>query len=169
VIPYNVLFLPETPAYDDEIESINAEAFGPGRFAKAAYRIREGGPHERALSFVATLDDEVIASVRLTRASADTGETLLLGPLAVRPRYKNLGIGRRLLAISVEAARKAGHHSVVLVGDEPYYGPLGFKHIASGQLTLPRPVDPGRLLGHEMTPGALANLTGRLDHADRRR
>ena len=36
-----------------QIEAINEEAFGPGRFARAAYRIREGGPHERDLSFVA--------------------------------------------------------------------------------------------------------------------
>ena len=51
----DVAYLPEAPAHDAEIEAINAEAFGPGRFARAAYKIREGGPHERALSFVADL------------------------------------------------------------------------------------------------------------------
>ena len=40
----HVTYLPETPAYDLDIEAINAEAFGPGRFARAAYAIREGGP-----------------------------------------------------------------------------------------------------------------------------
>lgn len=44
----DVAYLPETPAHDPEIEAINEEAFGPGRFVRAAYRIREGGPHERA-------------------------------------------------------------------------------------------------------------------------
>ena len=39
----DVNYLPETPAHDPEIEAINDEAFGPGRFARAAYKIREGG------------------------------------------------------------------------------------------------------------------------------
>lgn len=37
----DVAYLPEQPAHDLEIEHINAEAFGPGRFARAAYKIRE--------------------------------------------------------------------------------------------------------------------------------
>ena len=106
--PADVTYLPETPAHDAEIEHINEEAFGPGRFARAAYKIREGGPHERALSFVAIHDGNVIASVRLTRIAAGEGRALLLGPLAVRPAFKNLGIGRRLVAIALDAAGKAG-------------------------------------------------------------
>ena len=102
----DVAYLPEQPAHDPEIEHINAEAFGPGRFARAAYKIREGGPHERALSFVAIGDGAVIASVRMTRVAAGEGRALLLGPLAVRPAYKNLGIGRRLVRIAVEAAEQ---------------------------------------------------------------
>ena len=102
----DVAYLPEQPAHDPEIEHINAEAFGPGRFARAAYKIREGGPHERALSFVAVYGGAVIASVRMTRVAAGEGRALLLGPLAVRPAYKNLGIGRRLVRIAVEAAEQ---------------------------------------------------------------
>jgi predicted N-acetyltransferase YhbS len=137
----DVAYLPEQPAHDPEIEHINAEAFGPGRFARAAYKIREGGPHERALSFVAVYQGAVIASVRMTRIAAGEGRALLLGPLAVRPDHKNLGIGKKLVRISVEAARKADAGSVILVGDEPYYGPLGFDRVPRGQLSMPRPVD----------------------------
>ncbi|MGB3388851.1 MAG: N-acetyltransferase, partial [Pseudaminobacter sp.] len=93
-----VTYLPETPAHDPEIDEINEEAFGPGRFTRAAYKIREGGPHERALSFVALHDGVVIGSVRMTRIGAGKGRALLLGPLAVRPAFKNIGIGRRLVA-----------------------------------------------------------------------
>jgi len=163
----NVTYLPEIAAYDADIEAINAEAFGPGRFARAAYRIREGGPHERQLSFVAVYAATVVASVRLTRAAAGAGRALLLGPLAVRPAYKNIGIGRQLVTIALEAAEKAGAPAVILVGDEPYYGPLGFKRVPRGQLALPRPVDPDRVLAVEFRPQALALLTGVLDHEDR--
>jgi predicted N-acetyltransferase YhbS len=165
----DVAYLPEEPAHDPEIEHINAEAFGPGRFARAAYRIREGGPHERALSFVAVYRGAVVASVRLTRIAAGEGRALLLGPLAVRPDYKNLGIGKRLVRIAVEAAEKAGAGAVVLVGDEPYYGPLGFKKVRRGQLSMPRPVDLDRILAVELKSGALAALEGMVDHEDRMR
>ena len=161
----DVAYLPEHPAHDHEIELINAEAFGPGRFARAAYKIREGGPHERALSFVATLGGEVIASVRMTPIAAGEGRALLLGPLAVRPAHKNLGIGRKLVRIAIDAAAAAGWQIVILVGDEPYYGPLGFKRVPFGQMFMPRPVDPMRLLAHEIVPGAVERMRGDVIHA----
>lgn len=167
MIPADVIFLPETPAHDDEIDAINEEAFGPGRFARAAYKIREGGPHARALSFVAVRDGAVLASVRQTWVAAGEGRAVLLGPLAVRPDFKNLGIGRKLVAIALEAAAKVGAPAVVLVGDAPYYEPLGFAKIPRGQLALPRPVDPERLLAAEIAPGAVAGLTGELHHVDK--
>lgn len=163
----DVTYLPEDPAHDAEIEHINEEAFGPGRFARAAYKIREGGPHERALSFVAVTDGTVIASVRMTRIAAGEGRGLLLGPLAVRPAYKNLGIGRRLVAMALEAAAEAGAAAVLLVGDEPYYGPLGFKRIPRGQVAMPRPVDLNRILAVEIEPSAVTRLKGEVCHADR--
>ncbi len=163
----DVTYLPETAAHDAEIEHINEEAFGPGRFARAAYKIRKGGPHERALSFVALSAGAVIASVRMTRIAADEGRGLLLGPLAVRPAHKNLGIGRRLVAMAVSAAADAGTALVLLVGDEPYYGPLGFKRVPRGQVRMPRPVDLDRILAVEIVPGALARFHGEIRHADR--
>jgi predicted N-acetyltransferase YhbS len=162
----DVAYLPETPAHDADIDAINEEAFGPGRFARAAYKIREGGPHERTLSFVAVDGEAVIASVRMTRIAAGEGHAIMLGPLAVRPAYKNLGIGRRLVAIALDEAGKAGHPAVILVGDEPYYGPLGFQRIPRGQVSMPRPVDLDRVLSHEIVPGAVAKLTGMVRHAD---
>lgn len=163
----DVIFLPEEPAHEAEIEAINAEAFGPGRFARAAYRIREGGPHERRLSFVALHEGHVIASVKMTRVAAGEGRALMLGPLAVKPAYKNLGIGRHLVKLALAAAERAGWPVVILVGDEPYYGPLGFRRIPRGQIAMPRPVDLARLLAVEIEPGAVATLAGMVDHEDR--
>jgi predicted N-acetyltransferase YhbS len=165
----DVKYLPETPAHDLQIEAINEEAFGPGRFVLAAYKIREAGGHERSLSFVAVDGDLVVASVRMTRIAAGAGRALMLGPLAVRPTFKNLGIGRRLVAIALEAAAKANAPAVMLVGDEPYYGPLGFKRIPRGQISMPRPVDLDRLLSHEIAPGAVARLSGEVCHAEQAR
>lgn len=161
----NVLFVPEEPSHDAAIEAINADAFGPGRFARAAYKIREGGPHDRSLSFVALIDGAVVASVRMTPIAAGEGRAMLLGPLAVMPSWKNLGFGRKLVAIALDAAKAAGWGAVVLVGDAPYYGPLGFAVMPRDQITMPRPVDPARLLVAELVPGAAEALRGPVRHA----
>jgi predicted N-acetyltransferase YhbS len=158
-------YVQETPLHDAAIEEINAEAFGPGRFARAAYRIREGGPHERDLSFVALADGAVIASVRMTRVRIGAADALLLGPLAVTPAWKNQGIGRHILKMSVEAARAKGHGLVVLVGDEPYYGPLGFARVPERQIGFPAPVDQKRILANQLSEGAMLAAVGEVRHA----
>jgi predicted N-acetyltransferase YhbS len=163
----SILFCGEAAAHDAEIEALNAEAFGPGRFARAAHRIREDGPHERALSLVALHEGSVVGSVRMTRIAAGEGRALLLGPLAVTPRCKNIGIGRRLVALALAKAREGGAGLVVLVGDAPYYGPLGFGRVPPGQAVMPRPVDPERLLAAELRPGSLERFRGDVLHADR--
>ncbi len=163
----NIAYLPEEAGHDAIIEEINAEAFGPGRFARAAYQIREGGPHDRALSFVGIIDDDVVGSVRQTWVCAGGSKALLLGPLAVKPAWKNRGIGRKLVEIAVDAARNISAPMVILVGDAPYYSPLGFNRFPSGKIRLPRPVDPARLLVAEIIAGSVEHLIGDLVHADR--
>jgi predicted N-acetyltransferase YhbS len=103
----------------------------------------------------------------MTPIAAGEGRALLLGPLAVRPRFKNLGIGRKLVAIALEAAAKDGWGLIILVGDAPYYAPLGFSTvIPCGQAIMPRPVDPARFLACELVAGSLSRFVGDVVHAD---
>lgn len=153
-------YLAEQASHDLQIEEINAEAFGPGRFVRTASRIREQGPHDRALSFVCLDGDEVIASVRMTPVWAGNAAGHMLGPLAVRPSHKNRGIGRELVRIAVDAARADGSEVVILIGDAPYYGPLGFQPIIPPTLKLPGPVDPRRILAHPLVDGVEKKMVG---------
>lgn len=157
----------ETPAHDLEIEQIHADAFGPGRFARAAFRIREGGPHDRSLSRIATIDGKVIASVRMTPVRIGQTPALLLGPLAVRPEHMNKGIGRGLMRECLNLAHALGNHLVILVGDEPYYGPFGFRVAPIGSIQFPAPVDQKRILLAELTGGAAEGVTGMVRHAQK--
>ena len=52
------------------------------------------------------------------------------------------------------------HRLVVLVGDMPYYARCGFIRIPKGEVTMPGPVDPARLLVAELTEGAFAGVSG---------
>lgn len=146
------------------IRDLHARAFGPGRFARTAYRIREGTREYSPFCRVCLIDGRLVAAVRLMQIIiGGRDQALLLGPLAVDPALANRGHGRGLVATALDDARAAGISLVVLVGDEPYYGRLGFRPIPFGKITLPGPVDPNRLLAAELVPDALAAFAGTVD------
>ncbi|WP_425305395.1 GNAT family N-acetyltransferase [Chthonobacter albigriseus] len=155
-----VHFRSENPADTDRIEAIHEVTFGPGRFARTAFRLREGTPHDPLLSLVAEAGGELVGSVRLTPILIGETPALLLGPLAVRPELKNLGVGKALMRRSMEAARQHGHRLVLLVGDLPYYWPFGFRVAKAGAIEMPGPVDPTRLLVAELIAGASDGVGG---------
>lgn len=158
----SLTILPETPEDAGAIERLHERTFGPGRFARTAYRIREGVTHDPALSFTARIGTLLVGSVRLSPVTIGETRALLLGPLTVEPPFRGRGIAKALIARACEEAKTKGHKLVLLVGDEPYYGPLGFTRIKKGQVRMPGPVDPARMLVAELIPGAFANVTGEI-------
>jgi predicted N-acetyltransferase YhbS len=157
---------PERPADAAAADAIVAERFGPGRYAKTAYRLREGVKPIAALSFVAEVDGRIIGTVRYWPVDIGGAAALMLGPIALVEAMQGQGIAVALMNTSLDAARKLGYRAVVLVGDEPYYGRVGFKRIApSGRITMPGPVDYTRLLGLSLIEGALDAMTGEIRKA----
>jgi predicted N-acetyltransferase YhbS len=162
----SITILPETADDAEAIERLHERTFGPGRYAKTAYRVREGAGHSLDLSFTARIGMLMIASVRLTPIRIGAAKALLLGPLTVEPPFRGRGIGQGLIARALAEARARGHRLVVLVGDEPYYGRHGFKRVLDEQAIMPGPVDRERLLVCELSEGAFAGVSGpiRPDH-----
>ena len=156
---------PLHPSDLPQIERLDERAFGPGRFARTAYRLREGVGPDFALSFVAHVGTLLVGSnimtpVKCGKPSRELVDVMLLGPLTVEPAFQSRGIGEALAARSLDAARAAGQKLVLLVGDEPYYARLGFKRAPHGRLVLPGPVDPARVLVCELVPGAFEGVAG---------
>jgi len=136
----------------ETIERIVLDAFGPGRFAKTAERLREGAGIE--VGFVACLDGRVVGSVRLWRIRVGETPCLFLGPIAVERSERSEGLGAALVQACIDHARGAGSAGILLVGDAPYFGRFGFARIED--VILPGPVDPARLLWLPMGQVAVA-------------
>ena len=158
----SLTILPETADDAPAIERLHERTFGPGRYARTAYRIREQLPHRLDLSFTARIGTLLVGSVRLTPVRIGETAALLLGPLTIEPPFRERGIGRALIERALAVARERGHRLVVLVGDEPYYGKSGFKRVARGAVTMPGPVDPARLLVAELAENAFRGVSGAL-------
>jgi predicted N-acetyltransferase YhbS len=153
----------ETEGDVETLSQLSAEAFGPGRFARSAYRVREGVPPVAALCLAGWREDRLIAGIRFTAISiGEEKNAALLGPLVVDPAEKGKGFGRALVEEGLKRAKSEGFALVLLVGDMPYYGRFGFAPVKPGQITLPGPVDPVRLLALELVPGALATAVGQV-------
>ena len=145
------------------ISALHSRVFGPGRFVRTAYRVREGKGLSSRFCRVADLDGRLIAALRMTEITiAGKPGAALLGPLAVDPEFKGQGFGRRLVSEALETMKADGVKLVVLVGDEPYYGKLGFKPVPTGQIKFPGPVNPARILAAELEDGVLERYCGTL-------
>ena len=133
---------PERPEDEAAVEALVLAAFGPGRFAKTAERLREGSVP--AAGFVAHEAGEVVGSVRLWPIRVGETPALFLGPIAVDANRRSAGLGAELVAACIDFARVSDTGGVLLVGDAAYFERFGF--VAAPDAVLPGPVDRRRVL-----------------------
>jgi len=151
---------PESPKDAQAIERLLERTFGPGRFVLSAYRLREHVDHLLDLSFTARIGTLLVGSIRQLPICIGDTKALLLGPLTVEPPFRGRGVGRLLLERALGEAKAKGHCLVLLVGDEAYYGRVGFKQVPKGRATMPGPVDYDRLLVVELVDAAFDGASG---------
>src|SRR4051794_5961177 len=89
---------PLTPDDLPHVLRLHARVFGPGRFTRTAYRVREGTAPVSPYCQAAYMGERMIAAVRFTPITiGGSGAALLLGPLAVDPQFAGKGYGRALI------------------------------------------------------------------------
>ncbi|MEM8876375.1 MAG: N-acetyltransferase [Pseudomonadota bacterium] len=160
ILPEGVVLREAQKSDDGATEALAAAVFGPGRFAKTAYRLRRDNPPVEALCHVCTVDERLVAAITFSRVLIGETRALLLGPLAVEHAWKNRGIGLALMQTGLNKAQASGESLFILVGDAPYYARAGFEPVPRGQMQMPGPVDPARLLAFALVPGALERAIG---------
>src|SRR5438105_6429549 len=141
-------------------EALRDACFGANRDLRTCQRLRDGHAPAEGLAFSALRRREVVGTVRLWHVSAGGVPALVLGPLAVDPSSRNLGVGAALMKHALAAARARGHGAVILLGDAPYYARFGFSALKTRELSLPGPFERDRLLGLELREGALDSAWG---------
>lgn len=137
----------------ERVEQLLDRAFGPGRHARTAYRIRAGMAAIPALSFAALEEGALVGTIQCWPIgfAADDGTDVAMvqvGPVAVEPARQQGGIGRALTAYALAAAEAAGlADSLTLIGDPEYYGRFfGFDASRTSAWRVPGPVERHRLL-----------------------
>lgn len=141
-------------------EALLDACFGANRHARTCQRLRDGRLPAEGLAFVAVCRGKLVGTVRLWSVTAGGKSALVLGPLAVDPACRALGMGAALMRHAIDAARRRGHGAIILLGDAPYYARFGFSADKAGELALPGPFERERLLGFELTEGALDGACG---------
>lgn len=139
--------------------------FGANRHGRTCQRIRDGRLPAEGLAFSAVHQGRLVGTVRLWHVSAGGKPALMLGPLAVDPACRSLGVGAALMRHALDVARRRGRNTkefgaVILLGDAPYYARFGFTPAKTAELALPGPFERDRLLAIELREGALDGAWG---------
>src|SRR3569832_1644187 len=106
-------------------DALRDACFGENRHGRTCQRLRDGRAPAAGLALSAMREGKLVGTVRLWHVSAGGRPALVLGPLAVAPACRELGIGAALMHPALAAARPRGHAAVTLPGDAPYYARLG--------------------------------------------
>lgn len=119
---------PEEPSLYPHIRALLLDTFPEAAEADLVDALRRDGDAEIAL--VAVDGDDVVGYVLLSRMEAPF-RALGLAPAAVLPGRQKQGIGRRLIAAALEAARSADWDGAFVLGDPAYYARFGFDAAAA--------------------------------------
>src|ERR1700704_3879474 len=141
-------------------EALLDACFGENRHMRTCQRLRDGRAPAEGLALSAVRQGRLAGTLRLWHVSAGGVRALVLGPLAVDPSCRELGVGAALMNHALAAAKARGHGAVVLLGDAPYYARFGFSGLKTTELSLPGPFERDRLLGLELREGALDGAWG---------
>jgi predicted N-acetyltransferase YhbS len=141
-------------------EALLDACFGANRHTRTCQRLRHGRAPAEGLALSVVRRGRLVGTVRLWHVSAGGKPALVLGPLAVDPSCRKLGVGAALMNHALAAAAARGHGAVILLGDAAYYERFGFTAAKTANLSLPGPFERERLLGRELRDGALDGACG---------
>lgn len=114
--------------------------YGPGCDEHLlVHKLRTHKDYLPELSRVALVDGKIVGTIMYFKAKIQTEEEEItiasFGPLCVDHKYKNMGIGGRLLQETISLVKEAGFRGIVIFGEPYYYPKFGFQRAGDFGLT----------------------------------
>ncbi len=160
----NLRIRPETDDDTTRITEINDCAFGQEDEGILVQRLRRTDAFDSGLSLVAEVDGTVNGHILFYPVVIESGagahQTLALAPMAVIPELQNKGIGSALVTEGLEAAKRQGHRSVIVLGHAEYYPRFGFQPASRWDIKAPFEAPDEAFLALELVPGELSDKHG---------
>ncbi len=148
------------------IREVNLCAFPSNDEALLVEKLRKSGD---VISLVAVKHDKIVGHVLFSTATIENSEesflTLVLAPVAVLPKFQNLGIGTKLIENGLEEARKRGYSIITVLGHPKYYPRFGFKPAIKYGIESPFDVPEEAFMVLELVPGTLKHISGVLKYS----
>lgn len=137
------------------IRRVNVAAFEGCYEANLVDRLRIAG--DVVASLVAELNGAIVGHILFSRLSIKSDNRAVAGvalaPMAVTPKYQNLGIGTALADAGLRRCRCLGVEAAVVLGHRNYYPRFGFSVQLAKRLDAPY-VGPN-YMALELTPNVL--------------
>jgi len=135
------------------IRSIIEAAFGQTDEGDLVEQLRADG--DVMFELVEEEAGEIVGHILYSRLWADSEHLYAaLAPLAVQPGRQRSGVGKRLMAASLETAKDFGAHAVLVLGHPEYYPKFGFSRDAAALVKSPYSESPA-FLALALEDGAL--------------
>ncbi len=152
---------PETAEDHGLVGLLYRQAFVGNYEAELVDALRDAG--EARIVLVATEDDELIGHILFAAVGIRIGDrpvaTLALAEMAVHADQQGRGIGGRLVAAGLAAARAQAVEAVVVLGHPTYYPRFGFSAELARRLHTPFRGGEA-FMALPLAPGALEGDTG---------
>ncbi len=125
-----------------------------------ASSLRNSDKYVKELELVIEDQGNILGHIMLTKFKVKGVNALMLGPICTHINYRNKGLGRTLVDVALENAKKLGYEVVFLVGDPKFFSQLGFKQTIEFGLKNSNNCPDETVLCKELKEGALKNAKG---------
>lgn len=170
----NIEIRKETPQDYHETEEMTRRSFynlhGPGCDEHLlVHKLRTHKDYLPECSRVAVVDGKIAGTIMYFKCVIHgQKEDVIIasfGPLCVDHKYKNCGIGRKLLEATLPLVKEAGFPGVVIFGEPYYYPKFGFKRGRDLGLTDMEGNTSDPFMGIELVEGGLHIEGGRFEES----
>lgn len=170
----NIEIRKEAPQDYYETEAMTRRSFynvyGPGCDEHLlVHKLRTHKDYLPECSRIALVDGMIAGLIMYFKCviHGEDGDTTIasFGPLCVDHKYKNCGIGRRLLEETIPLVKEAGFPGIVIFGEPEYYPRIGFKRCREFGITDMEGNASDPFMGLELIEGGLHIKGGKFEES----